>query len=328
MYHIIFTQTEVQTGVTFVKKDELHQLLRSVPFPDTPEGSARVREIMAENGIDPHTFYQKMEMSSRFVDAHMDITYPGDTVEIHSHDFHEAIYCISGGMDYLIGTEQYHLTRGDILSIPTGVSHAPLIPEHLAEPYRRYVLWLSPEFIQLVSNMFHGENGRSAAQPFVLHTTGTPWEDLGESFHRCVQECTQRHFRWDAAAFGIATELSVQVARLWHGEQHSDVGKPELLDRIMSYVGDHLSEKITMADISAQFWVSQSTISQLFRREVGVSFYRYVTQRRLTESKLLIQSGIPMEQVSISVGFQDYSTFYRAFKSEYGLSPAQYRKKQ
>ena len=88
----------------------------------------------------------------------------------------------------------------------------------------------------------------------------------------------------------------------------------------------HLSEKITLPDVAARFWVSQSTISQLFRKKMGVSFYRYVTIRRLSEAQLLIQSGLPMDQVSISVGFQDYSTFYRAFKAEYGISPAQYRK--
>lgn len=309
-----------------MKKDDLSQLLRHTPFPETPEAAARVREILAENGIDPLTLYQKVEMSSRFVDAHMDINYAGDAVGVHNHSFHELVYCISGGVEYLIGAEQYHLSRGDILSIPAGISHAPLIPENLAEPYRRYVLWLSPEFTQLVTTMFLGDSLPTAAQAFVFHTPGTPWEHLGEYFRRCVQECEQKHFRWDAAVFGIATELSVQIARFWHNDQHADAGKPELLDRIMSYVEGHLSEKITAADISARFWVSQSTISQLFRKKMGVSFYRYVTQRRLNESKVLIQSGVPMEQVSISVGFQDYSTFYRAFKAEYGISPAQYRK--
>lgn len=311
-----------------MKKDQLRQLLQAVPHPQTAEDTRRIREILLGNGVDPFSMYQQVEMSSRYVDAHLDVSYAGDAVGVHSHDFHELIYCLSGGVDYLIGAELHHVSRGDILSIPMGVSHAPLIPEGLAEPYRRYVMWLSPEFTQLVSTMFHTESGQNSNQPFVLRISETAWEDLGEAFRRCAQECEHRSYRWEAAAFGIATELTVQIARLWHGEQHSDTGKPELLDRITSYVESHLSEKITVADISARFWVSQSTISQLFRKKMGVSFYRYVTQRRLNESKVLIQSGIPMEQVSISVGFQDYSTFYRAFKSEFGLSPAQYRKKQ
>lgn len=310
-----------------MKKDDLHHLLNNAPPPDSPESAARTREILAENGIDPSTIYQNVEMSSRFVDAHQDVSYAGEAVGVHSHSFHEMVYCISGGADYIIGTERYHLNRGDILSIPGGVSHAPLIPENLPEPYRRYVLWLSPEFCDVILTMVLGDSLPVKDQSYVLHTTGTAWEHLGEYFRRMVQECEQRHFRWEAAAFGIATELAVQIARLWQGEQSVESEKPELLDRITSYLETHLSERITVADVAARFWVSQSTISQLFRKKMGISFYRYVTLRRLRESKVLIKSGIPMEQVSISVGFQDYSTFYRAFKSEFGISPAQYRKK-
>ena len=309
-----------------MKKDQLHQLLRTIPQPETPEGVTRVRELLLENGVDPSTFYQTMEMSSRFVDAHMDISFPGQSIAPHTHPFHEMVYCLSGGVDYLIGSEQLHLQRGDILSVPAGMIHAPLIPEQLAEPYRRYVLWISPEFTQLVSSMFLGEGISIREYPRILRTAGTSWEHLSQYFRRCVQECDQKQYRYDAVAFAIASELTVQIARCLHAEQAEHPEKPELLEQITSFVETHLSERITVADIAARFWVSQSTVSQLFRKKMGVSFYRYVTQRRLLESRLLIKTGVPLEQVSISVGFQDYSTFYRAFKSEFGISPAQYRK--
>ena len=116
------------------------------------------------------------------------------------------------------------------------------------------------------------------------------------------------------------------MSRFLHAQSSEPDDNPVLLDQIVHYVEAHLSERITVSDIAAQFWVSPSTFSQLFKKKMGVSFYRYVTQRRLLEAKMLIRSGIPMDQVSISVGFQDYSTFYRAFKAEFGQSPAQFRK--
>ena len=307
-----------------MKKDELQELLRNVPVPTSQSGAARVRQILEANGIDPATMYQGLEMSARFVDAHQDTTYPGDPVQIHSHSFYELVYCITGGVEYQVGAERFHLNHGDILSIPAGTSHAPLVTGQMTEPYRRNVLWLSQEFVQLVSTMFFSENQLNAQAPYLLHTAGTQWEYIGDYFRRCVQEGEQRHARWEAALFGIVTELSVHLSRCWQGTQVQE--KPELLDRIMVHVEAHLSEKITLPDVAARFWVSQSTVSQLFRKKMGVSFYRYVTLRRLAESKALIRTGIPMDQVSIAVGFQDYSTFYRAFKSEYGISPAQYRK--
>ena len=61
---------------------------------------------------------------------------------------------------------------------------------------------------------------------------------------------------------------------------------------------------------------------------MGVSFYRCVTQRRLISAKSFIEQEIPLEDVGRRVGFSDYSTFYRAFKKEFGISPRQYRKLQ
>lgn len=49
---------------------------------------------------------------------------------------------------------------------------------------------------------------------------------------------------------------------------------------------------------------------------------------RLIAAKALIQEGALLETVGQDVGFADYSTFYRAFKKEYGISPRQYRRLQ
>ena len=61
---------------------------------------------------------------------------------------------------------------------------------------------------------------------------------------------------------------------------------------------------------------------------MGISFYRCVTQRRLIAAKKLIEADISLESTAEQVGFSDYSTFYRAFKQEYGISPRQYRSLQ
>ena len=64
------------------------------------------------------------------------------------------------------------------------------------------------------------------------------------------------------------------------------------------------------------------------RKKMGISFYRCVTQRRLISAKKLIESGMSLESTAELVGFSDYSSFFRAFKQEYGISPRQYKKMQ
>lgn len=74
--------------------------------------------------------------------------------------------------------------------------------------------------------------------------------------------------------------------------------------------------------------VSESTISHLLHRKMGVGIYRCVTQRRLIAAKARIQQGETMETVSGAVRFPDYAAFYLAFKREYNVSPTQYRRMQ
>ena len=89
---------------------------------------------------------------------------------------------------------------------------------------------------------------------------------------------------------------------------------------------NHLSQKLSIEETARYFHISPSTLTHLFHREMGLSFYRCLTQRRLVEAKNLIAQEYSMEDVALSVGFQEYSAFYRAFKSEYGISPMQYKK--
>ena len=81
----------------------------------------------------------------------------------------------------------------------------------------------------------------------------------------------------------------------------------------------------TLQSAAAHFFVSTRTISRLFSDKMDVSFYRYVTQRRLIAAKSLILSGEPLESIGVQVGFADYSTFYRAFKQAFSISPRSLR---
>ena len=104
------------------------------------------------------------------------------------------------------------------------------------------------------------------------------------------------------------------------------VEKPELLERVLAYMEENMTRKLSLEEVAKHFFVSESTISQTFRQKMGVSFHRCLNQRRLIAAKMLISEGIPLEGIGEQVGFTDYSTFYRAFKQEFGISPRQYRK--
>ena len=310
-----------------IKLGDIRKLASNFTYTESETNQEQVRAYLRSMGYDPDAFYQELEMNSDLVDAHRDTSYSNAQLQLHSHSFYELLYCRNTcGAEYLVGTERYRLQRGDVIFVPPGVSHRPLLPADMREPYKRYVMWFSTEFMAYLANLLQA----SPEQPpgsMLLRTAGTKWEYLGDYFRQNVLEAEKQAPGWEAVLTGNAICLLTQLHRAFQDRKAAvpTAEKPELLDQLLTYIEQHMAEKITLQQTARQFFVSQSTVSQLFRQRIGVSFYHFVTQRRLITAKEQIIEGWLLEDVAVRVGFADYSAFYRAFKQEYGISPRQFR---
>ena len=286
----------------------------------------KILETLREEGIDVQSFYQELEMSDPLVETHRDVSYSNSQLTLHSHTFYELLYCCNDcGAEYLVGADCYRLQKGDIVFVPPGISHRPLLPEKMPEPYQRYVLWISQEFVDRFSQMLSAGE-KMMAYGTLLRTGNNKWELLGGYFRRGVWEAEHQAPGWQAAIVGNTITLLTLMSRSIQERTANllKAEKPDLLNEVMNYIELHLNEKITLEETARNFYVSVSTITQLFRQKMGTSFYRCVTQRRLIAAKVRIGTGEALEDVSRAVGFADYSSFYRAFKKEYGITPRQY----
>ena len=318
-------------GGKFVKIEEVLKSSEKAAVSAAEYSQGQLHRQMKSAGIEPGTLYQELEMTSRYVDTHQDVTWSNSRVNLHSHNFYELLFCHSASdVEYLVGAERYRLQKGDVIMIPPGISHRPLLPEVMTEPYRRDVLWISTDMMEQVEQLVPQEARMNAMESRLLRTAGTRWEFIGELFRHGVREFEAQEAGWEEIVLGNTIQLLVYLRRAVRDRSAAPLKaeKPELLDQALAYIEAHLAEKITLGDIAKHCWVSQSTITQTFRNKLGVSFYRCVTQRRLIAAKTLIIEGAPLESVGRKVGFSDYSSFYRAFKQEFGISPRQFRKKQ
>ena len=314
-----------------MKISQLQHLFQNLPPNADLTDPAWRSEYLRQAGFDPGNLYQELEMESRFVDTHTDVSLPDTQVNLHSHNFYELLYCVDApNVEYLVGAERYRLQNGDIVMIPPGISHRPLFPEGMTVPYRRHVLWISAEFMKNLWATFPELQSPQSAYSVMLRTTNTPWAHLRDLFQNGIAEAENRSPGWELALCANTAFLltCLQRAFLDRAAGTLKAEKPELLEQLLAFIEGHLSEKITLADVARQFFVSESTVTQLFRKKMGVSFYRYTTQRRLITAKSMIEKGVSLDHVATSAGFGDYSGFYRAFKQEYGISPRQYRNLQ
>ncbi len=291
-----------------------------------------LKQKLDDLGIHLENIYQELEMNSSYVDSHRDISFVGDSVQPHSHSFFELIFCWRcDQVHYLLGSQRYRLQKGDVILVPPGISHCPLFPQVMHHPYERIVIWLNADMLDKFYKKWPELNsGGNWSSHYLLRTAGTPWEEtIREGFQKCCRETEKRLPGWEAALYGNTVSLLTQLSRAMLDTNRPPASeRSEILDELLVYVAEHLKERISVASAARHILVSESTITHLCRKRLGISFYRYVTQQRLIAAKQYMQQEIPLGQVWEQAGFCDYSAFYRAFKQEYGISPREYRNLQ
>ena len=93
------------------------------------------------------------------------------------------------------------------------------------------------------------------------------------------------------------------------------------------YMEEHLDDPLTIPALSRRACLSATTFKEGFRRLYGLPVHAWLRQRRMERAaELLRSSSLSVLGVAQSVGYGSASQFTAAFRRQYGVTPAQYRK--
>lgn len=99
-------------------------------------------------------------------------------------------------------------------------------------------------------------------------------------------------------------------------------------EKIRQYIDAHYQEEIRRDALAEMVYLNTDYMSRIFKKEYGISISSYILQKRVEEAKnLLSHSNLPINTVSIYVGYSNFSYFTKMFKENTGYSPLEYRRK-
>ncbi|MCC6993344.1 MAG: helix-turn-helix transcriptional regulator [Deltaproteobacteria bacterium] len=96
----------------------------------------------------------------------------------------------------------------------------------------------------------------------------------------------------------------------------------------MAHIEDGAADALSLADLATTVGLSPFHFVRLFKRQTGVTPYRFLVQTRLRHAiALLRDTALPVTEIAYDVGFGDLSNFINAFTREVGCSPGRFRRR-
>ncbi len=251
--------------------------------------------------------------SARMVTEHPPI---GNAV-MHSHDVYEIYLFLEGKSDYLVEGSKYRLRKGDIMLMRRGELHINSIRG--GTTYRR-------NYINFDITALLAETGNLSLLDMFDN------RPLGEYNHYCAKDFPDNHWQdyLQAVCMAEAKEeklcyllpLLLELSRCFPKLKRMPVtGEANPVVEICRYINSDLAQNLSLELLSEKFYISKTHLNRLFKANVGTTVGQYISLKRLYLAKELLQKGSSPTDAYSFCGFHDYTTFYRAFKKQFGYSP-------
>ncbi|QDW73359.1 helix-turn-helix domain-containing protein [Lachnospiraceae bacterium KGMB03038] len=255
----------------------------------------------------------------------------------HTHNYMEMVYMCSGSTTHVInGETEITLREGEVLFLQQGTSHAVSAAEYHDIAVRFMIL---PAFLQYPLSMLREdtvlrrfieravEDDRKEGDFLQFHLQDMPEaENLLENMTRMLLNRRRNSRQILQATMGVLLlELSGRTYKITVGAPSSY--EQEIVLKAMNYIETEY-ETASLGKFCKEQNLPDYYISRLMKRYSPYTFTQYLQKRRLLQAAyMLTETKEPVENIILSVGYENSSHFHRLFKETYGMTPKEYRKK-
>ena len=243
----------------------------------------------------------------------------------HYHDFYKLLIHIQGNVTYHIEGTAYTLSPYDTLLISPGEIHKPEVGK--GSPYERIIAYISEPFFNTA--MLYGVSLKDcfiyarAHKQHVIRFTHEQKDLL--PIITAIKAC----YSQEVYGCELLKRLKLQEYLLLLEQKLQDPTHilpaasvtNEKVTAIMDYISKNLTADLSITVIAENLYLHPSYLMHLFKEETGYTIGKYISEKRLFLANKLISSGKSITEACYLSGYNNYSTFYNAYKQRYGTSP-------
>lgn len=236
----------------------------------------------------------------------------------HTHICAELFYVTGGKGSFVVGKEDFPVTKGDLVVVNPQVEHTET---SMASSPLEYIV-LGVDGLEL-------SQGKNGSQPFYLTHFRNAYPQVQHYLQDMLREISGQAPGYEAVCQNILNILIVLLTRIWgratqliptaaHTRKESAT--------IRRYINNHFKDPLTLDQLADLVHTNKYHIVHNFTRDYGISPIRYLLSLRLEESCSLLRStNHSMSQIAHIAGFSSPSYFSQIFRKTFGISPSDYR---
>ena len=245
-----------------------------------------------------------------------------DDFELHCHAFYEIYYFLEGDIQYIVENHVFTPAPFSILIIPPQIQHGVKVLSN--SPYRRATLHFLPDILsdnhsQILLSLYPLQVSNAPHKLYFEQRSGDAFSGL----LRSIYDCKDTKGSEQQLYLSIYTEAL--LARLnYHSKLiKQDQAEPPIdpVSRIIFYLNANLSSDISLDLLSQTFCISKHHINKVFKKATGTTIFDYLKRKRIIAAQQLLINGASAQETCKSVGYSDYSAFYRAYQQITGHPP-------
>ena len=247
-------------------------------------------------------------------------SYTTSVTDFHEHEFFEVNLIVSGNVNILMKDKVEEGNGSYVVLTSPGTPHYICCASDTL--YKRIYLMVSRQFIvnyvpeweELIS--LFGKRGR------VIKIT----TQEAEKYEKMIRQIDAEKVRFRQRLL-ILYFFSYLLEKIEDRDLDSQ-NIPKYIVNALTYINEHLSEKIIAEELAGKLYVSRTTLLTMFKKYTGVTLNNYILNCRIKKAISLLKEGKPEAEVAEICGFGDSSAFIKAFKKVYHITPLQYIKKK
>ncbi len=233
---------------------------------------------------------------------------------LHWHEFYEIEYVISGHATETVNGTEYEVGPGfAVLLAPADLHSYKNVSEkdYLTVYNVKFSPYLLPPELQKMLNGISAPLCGSC-------------QEIEPIIRKLLTEYNGQALAREQFILASITQICILLFRCCK-EAHRPAKEQER--EMLLYIREHFLEPISVETVASVVHLTPNYFSELFKKHMGIGFSAYVKKLRLEFSvNLLLTSEITVNEIAHKSGFNSTTYFFNSFKSEYGMTPEQFRK--